>query len=238
MAGIRLMAIWLLAHHLYYYGKREITLARDNARLTLAAKDAEMRLALFNKDAQMNSLQTQLNPHFLFNALNTIKALVVDDPSLARRGIDLMSELLRSSLYNDGSTTQSIQEEIDLVTDYLELEKLRLEDRLQTAITFPTELVEVPILRYSIQVLVENAVKHGISRQRLGGLLRISISEDHDWIKISVENPGTLAMTTSTSGLGLKNLKERLHLYYQGKADLQIGEHDGTVTASILIPKI
>jgi sensor histidine kinase YesM len=237
MAGIRLMAIWLLAHHLYYYGKRELTLARENARLALSAKEAEMKLAMIVKDAQMDALQAQLNPHFLFNALNTIKSLVIDDPSLARRGIDLMSELLRSSLYNDGLLTQTLQEEIDLVTDYLELEKLRLEDRLQTAITFPTELVEVPILRYSVQVLVENAVKHGISQVRSGGLLRVEISTLGDQVEILVENPGTLAMTTSTSGLGLKNLRERLQLYYQGKADLQLGEHDGTVTASILIPK-
>jgi len=236
MAGIRLMSIWLLAHHLYYYGKRELSLAQENARLTMAAKEAEMKFALITKDAQMEHLQAQLNPHFFFNALNTIKALVVDDPSLARRAIDLMSELLRSSLYHNGLVTQSLQEEIGLITDYLELEKLRLEDRLQVSISCPPELAGAQVLRYSIQVLVENAVKHGISRERSGGLLRVDITGHHDQIVILVENPGTLVTVATSAGLGLKNLNERLNLYYQGKASFHISEKAGTVSATILIP--
>lgn len=236
MAGIRLMSIWLLAHHLYYYGKRELSLAQENAWLALMAKEAEMKLALITKDAQMETLQSQLNPHFLFNALNTIKALVVDDPALARRAIDLMSELLRSSLYHDGTATHTLRDEISLITDYLELEKLRLEERLQVDIACPPELLHLPVLRYSIQVLVENAVKHGISRQRSGGLLRVDISANHNQIEITVNNPGTLATANAGAGLGLKNLNERLQLYYQGKASFRIIDDAGTVSAKIVIP--
>ncbi|MCJ8210651.1 histidine kinase [Mucilaginibacter sp. RS28] len=238
MAGIRLMSIWLLAHHLYYYGKRELSLAQENSRLALAAKDAEMKLALITKDAQMETLQSQLNPHFLFNALNTIKALVVDDPALARRGIDLMSELLRSSLYHNRMATHTLREEISLITDYLELEKLRLEERLQVNIAYPDELAGTTILRYSIQVLAENAVKHGISHQRSGGLLSVNVTGHQDCIEVLVRNPGTLQIAVHNEGLGLKNLNERLQLYYQGKASFHINENAGIVAASIFIPRI
>ncbi|QXV63760.1 histidine kinase [Mucilaginibacter sp. 21P] len=237
MAGIRLMAIWLLAHHLYYYGKRDLNLVQENARLALAAKEAEIKLALITKDSQMDALQAQLNPHFLFNALNTIKALVVDDPTSARRAIDLMSDLLRSSLYNGGMSLHTLDDEISLITDYLELETLRLEERLQVEINCPNELSGTTILRYSIQVLVENAVKHGISNQRSGGLLRVGISKVDDQIRMMVENPGTLS-STNAQGLGLKNLNERLYLHYQGKARFHINEITGTVIASIFIPTV
>lgn len=238
MAGIRLMSIWLLAHHLYYYGKRELSLAQENGRLALMAKEAEMKLALIMKDAQMETLQAQLNPHFLFNALNTIKALVVDDPALARRAIDLMSELLRSSLYPDGMATHTLRDEISLITDYLELEKLRLEERLQVQIAYPDELAGTTILRYSIQVLAENAVKHGISHQRSGGLLSVNVTGHQDCIEVLVRNPGTLQIAVHNEGLGLKNLNERLQLYYQGKASFHINENAGIVAASIFIPRI
>ncbi|BAV06408.1 autolysin sensor kinase [Filimonas lacunae] len=227
MAGIRLMCIWLLAYHLYYYGKREVTLARENARLALVAKDA-----------QLNNLHAQLNPHFLFNSLNTIKALVIDDPSSARRAVDLMSDMLRLSLYYQELILHPLKDELSLVGDYLEMEKLRLEERLQFSIEFPPELAEAHILRYSVQVLVENAIKHGISRQRSGGLLRIVIMQEDGVISTCVQNPGKLDTAASLHGLGLKNLKERLQLHYQDKAVFTISEAKGTVSAYILIPVV
>jgi len=227
MAGVRLMCIWLLGYHQYYYGKREMVLAAENARLALIAKDA-----------QLNNLHAQLNPHFLFNSLNTIKALVLDDPSSARRAIDLMSDLLRLSLYHQELIVHPLKEELHLVKDYLELEKLRLEERLRISIECAPELMDTGILRYSIQALVENAVKHGISRQKSGGMLRIVITRNGDFISAVVENPGSLNVSASSEGLGLKNLNERLQLYYQHKATLNISEANETVIVSILIPVV
>lgn len=114
VAGIRLMSIWLLAYHFYQHSQRE------------------NRLALSFKEAQLNNLSAQLNPHFLFNSLNTIKSLVAGDPRSARRGIDLLSELLRSSLYQRPSMLIPLESEMSLVKDYLELEKIR--DGRKTAI--------------------------------------------------------------------------------------------------------
>lgn len=120
VTGIRLMSIWVLAYHLYHYAQREINIAKENARLSVIAKEA-----------QLNNLTAQLNPHFFFNSLNNIKSLVVENPGSARRAIDLLSDLLRNSLYNKDDKLITVKEEINLVRDYLELEKLRLEERLE-----------------------------------------------------------------------------------------------------------
>ena len=225
VAGVRLMSIWLLAYHMYHYSKREISIARENARL-----------AVITRDAQLNSLSAQLNPHFLFNSLNNIKALVIDDPKSARRAIDLLADLLRNSLYSGDKQMISIKEELELVKDYLELEKLRLEERLQYDIEAGDEYHSILILRLCIQTLVENAIKHGISQQKQGGLIRVQLINDRDNLIISVSNPDRLNPTDDNSGLGLKNLTERLRLQYKDFAHFTISETNGIVTATIKIP--
>jgi sensor histidine kinase YesM len=226
MAGIRLMSIWLLAYHLYQYAQREIRITKENARL-----------AIISRDAQLNNLSAQLNPHFLFNSLNNIKALVIDDPKSARRGIDLLSDLLRNGLYRNERGLATINDELDLVKDYLELEKLRMEERLQQNIYMDTMLAEILIPQLSIQTLVENAIKHGVAHQLNGGLININITSKDKFVKISVENPGSLNTGGITIGIGLKNLQERLQLQYEGNAKFTIVQQPGeTVLATILIP--
>lgn len=227
MAGLRLMSIWLLAYHLYHYGRREINLTKENIQLKLIAKEA-----------QLNSLSAQLNPHFLFNSLNTIKALVIESPKSARRAIDLLSDLLRTSLYSQELSLRPIKDELALVNDYLELEKLRLEERLHFSVACENGLDKKLILCYSIQALVENAIKHGISNQKQGGLIAVTITRNGDFIKITVENPGQLTADKPLNGLGLKNLAGRLSLQYKGNASFEIAEHDGIVSATLLIPAV
>jgi sensor histidine kinase YesM len=226
MAGLRLMSIWLLAYHLYQYAQREIRLVKENARLGLNFKEA-----------QLDNLSAQLNPHFLFNSLNTIKSLITTKPQSARRGIDLLSELLRSGLYKEQSMFIAVREEMDLVKDYLELEQLRMEERLTHEIVIDEMLLGVPIPRMSIQTLVENAVKHGISRQKEGGLISINIFKQDEFLCICIRNPGLLDLTGSTSGIGIKNLRERLQIAYQGKANFEMSLNvDGMVCSTLNIP--
>jgi signal transduction histidine kinase len=226
MAGIRLMSIWLLAYHLYHYAQREINTTKENARLAVIAKDA-----------QLNNLSAQLNPHFLFNSLNTIKALVIENPKSARRAIDLLCDLLRTSLYSKDVLLTTINEELALVKDYLELEKLRLEERLQFCVESDDSAASVQILRYSVQLLAENAIKHGIDKQKAGGLVSIKIVRADGFIRISIENPGIFNSNPQTQGLGLKNLMERLRLQYKGKESFSISNQaGGTVLSTIIIP--
>jgi LytS/YehU family sensor histidine kinase len=224
VTGIRLMAIWVLAYYLYHYAQREIRATRETARL-----------ALITRETQLSQLSAQLNPHFFFNSLNSIKALVSEDPDTARRAIDLLSDLLRRSLYGK-DTMISIEEEMGLVNDYLELEKLRFEERLKVTIQIAEDLKPVKVLPLSIQTLVENAIKHGIDKQKKGGEISISITRENARVRIGVMNTGTLSVGYE-KGLGLKNLAERLQLQYNGKAVFGLNETEGNVLAILLIPQ-
>ncbi len=220
-----LMSIWLLAYYGYHYAQREINATRESARLAIIAKDA-----------QLNNLTAQLNPHFFFNSLNNIKAQVIDNPQAARRAIDLLSEVLRTSLYNRDTTLITVQQEMALITDYLELEKMRFEERLQTHIEVDETITGAAILPLSIQTLVENAIKHGIARRKAGGRITITVQRNGHGLQATVQNPGTL-QTPATGGLGLKNLAERLLLQFNGKASLQLTQPTPeTVVATITMP--
>ncbi|MEO8532585.1 MAG: histidine kinase [Flavobacterium sp.] len=226
ITGTRLMSIWILAYHLYHYSRLEIETVKENARLSIIIKEA-----------QLNNLSAQLNPHFFFNSLNTIKFLVLENPNSARRAIDLLSELLRNSLNSNIGKLVSLKEEMNLVKDYLELEKIRFEERLQTEMETKADLSKHLILPLSIQSLVENAIKHGIEKRKNGGFISVKVEKQNSFIKISVQNSGNLSKEIKDSGIGLNNLKERLLLQYNGNAAFEIKEMDGeTVLATILIP--
>lgn len=225
MAGIRLMAIWLLAYHLYHYAKREVRLSVENARLELSFKQS-----------QLDNLSAQLNPHFLFNALNNIKSLVYTRPDAAARAIDLLSELLRSGLYKGNAMLIRLNEELDLVRDYLELEGLRMEERLQYELDIDISLSGVMVPRLCVQTLVENAVKHGVALEKQGGKINIVIKEQDGLVSIRVLNPGKLEQDKRAAGIGLQNLKERLDLGYHRQAAFSLYEMDQQVCAEIKIP--
>ena len=220
------MSIWLLAYHLYHYYQKEIITAKENAKLSLIAKQA-----------QLDNLSAQLNPHFLFNSLNSIKSLVIENPNVARRAIDLLSDLLRSSLYEKDKDLISIKEELTLVNDYIELEKLRFEERLAIDISMDKTLDNFKIPTLSIQLLVENAIKHGIDSKIEGGIVSVTIKKDTKLVIIEVENPGMLNNTKKIAGLGLKNLRERLAIQYKGKATFDLTEiNNEFVLAIITLP--
>lgn len=226
ITGTRLMSIWVLAYHLYHYSRLEIETVKENARLSLIMKET-----------QLNNLSAQLNPHFFFNSLNNIKFLILENPDSARRAIDLLSELLRNSLNNNAGRLIPLNEEINLIRDYLELEKIRFEERLQVKIETSVDLLKYLILPLSIQSLVENAIKHGIEKRKSGGFITVKVEMEHNFIKISVQNSGKLSKEIKDSGIGLSNLKERLLLQYNGNAFFEIKEmNDETVLTTILLP--
>ncbi len=223
ITGLRLMSIWVLAYHLYHYYQREVKTAKENARLSLVAKQA-----------QLDNLSAQLNPHFLFNSLNSIKSLVIENPNNARRAIDLLSDLLRSSLYEKDKDLITIKEELSLVQDYIELEKMRFEERLQLDVKVDQSLNSFKIPTLSIQLLVENAIKHGIDSKVEGGIVHLRIEKNKYIVQITVLNPGRLNSKLKASGLGLKNLQERLAIQYKGKATFKLTEIDKTVVAAVI----
>lgn len=226
ITGLRLMAIWILAYHLYHYHKNTLETARQNAELQVIAKQA-----------QLNNLETQLNPHFLFNSLNSIKSLIIEDPKLARRAIDLLSEILRTSLYEKGEPFISIKEELALVKDFVALEKIRFEERLNIIINVDSDLENNLIPPLSIQLLVENGIKHGIDKRIQGGELKLSISKRENHVEIVVENPGKISKNNTKDGIGLENLTKRLQLHFDGEANFELENIDNNlVKATLIIP--
>lgn len=226
ITGFRLMSAWILAYHLYHYYQKEVATAKKNAQLSVLIKQT-----------QLDNLSAQLNPHFLFNSLNSIKSLVIENPNIARRAIDLLSDLLRSSLYEKDNDLIAIKDELALVKDYIELEKLRFEERLEIDITLNKVLEDFKIPTLSIQLLVENAIKHGIDKVIEGGLVSIKITKNKNQVYIKVQNPGTLTLNEPLKGLGLRNLKERLKIQYKSNASFNLKTLDkNKVEATLILP--
>ncbi len=228
ITGLRLMSIWVLAFHLYHYAIREIKIIKENAELAIAVKEA-----------QLSKLSSQLNPHFFFNALNNIKFQITQQPQSARRAIDLLADLLRNALHTNIGKLIPLQEEIQLVNDYLELEAMRFEERLEINVVVDPYLLKVLVLPLCIQTLVENAIKHGIEKKKEKGFIEVKVNKGEGFMSIRVQNSGTLRLPISSVGIGLKNLKERLALQYNGKAVFEIKNLEGSlVLAEILIPLV
>lgn len=225
ITGLRHMAIWVLAYHAYHFYIREVNTTKVNAQLSVIAKQS-----------QLDNLSAQLNPHFLFNSLNSIKALVLENPTGARRAIDLLSDLLRTSLYEKDHLTIAVAEEMNLVKDYVELEKLRFEERLTVTFNIDPALEYVKVPPLSIQLLVENAIKHGVDKQLQGGTVDISVQKQEGNVLIQVKNPGVFSKG-EVAGVGLTNLSERLLLQYDGLASIKVETtSDNLVFATLLIP--
>jgi hypothetical protein len=191
-----------------------------------------LQLSASQNEIELKNLRSQLNPHFLFNSLNSIRALIDLDPVQAKDNVTTLSNLLRKSLILGKEQLVSLKDELDLVNDYLDLEKVRFEERLSIEIRHNEKLNDFPIPPFIVQTLVENAFKHGISKLLAGGTIIIETKSEGSTVTIRVINDGTLAKTVDT-GIGLQNTLRRLELQYGVKAKFALRERAGKVTASI-----
>lgn len=193
-----------------------------------------LKLESSQHEIELKTLREQLNPHFLFNSLNSIRALVAVDPDTAKKAITTLSSLLRSSLQMGKKTQVSLKDEIQLVKEYLALEKIRFEERLEVSykITANNSLLIPPFI---IQTLAENAIKHGISKKAKGGKVIIEVDASGSQISIKVSNSGKLS-TAYKEGIGLSNSKRRLELQYGNKAQLSLLQKEDVVVATIKLP--
>lgn len=204
------------------------------------AREQEMsRLAT---QAELRALRAQVNPHFLFNALNTLGYLIRSSPDRAWETLLLLTDLLRSSL-RAVTTFIPLGEELRLVKIYLEIERARFEERLRVTWEIEPSLEQVRIPAFLLQPLVENAIKHGIAQRRGGGEIRISVSREEGRLRLSVEDDGTGASEIAIrrgmrDGVGLRNVRERLRAHYGDAAELSLDSNRLTsrTTARILMP--
>ena len=196
-----------------------------------------LKLKADKNEIELKMLRDQLNPHFLFNSLNSIRALIEFEPSTAKSAITTLSNLLRDSLQLSKRSSVKLKDEIKLVSDYLKLEKIRYEERLNYSIHCEIdEQIEVP--PFILQTMTENAIKHGISKNNAGGTLEVKIYEKSDKIYLEVINSGGTYQATDLVGIGVINTKRRLYILYGSQAGFNIKNGtDQLVYATIWINK-
>ena len=224
---------WFFAYHIYKFALSLGRTEAENARIKQEKAEAEALL----KSAELDSLKNQLNPHFLFNALNSIKALTLENPHGARKAITQLADLLRTSLNFHNRQLIILKDELALVTDYLFIEKIRFEERLEYDIRMDPNALDMVVPPMILQVLTENAIKHGISQNEEGGKITITGIISGNQLKLCVENNGHLKLKEK-EGIGFRNLEKRLKLNFGESASLTISSENERVKAVVIIPRL
>jgi two-component system, LytTR family, sensor kinase len=223
-------ALWAMLYFLFHF------LDNYNQSLKYQAKINEI---------QLNHLKSQLNPHFIFNALNSVRALVDEDPKKAKLAITQLSNILRFSLMMDKKRTIDFENEINTVKDYLNLESIRFEERLTVKYEIEPTAYDYKVPPMMLQTIVENAIKHGISNRVKGGLIEIKCYEGlTDDLVIQVKNSGQLVKPSVLNkkkdggGHGISNTIQRLKLIYGNRSSFKIfNSGNDFVITEIKIPK-
>jgi signal transduction histidine kinase len=238
-----ILTVFLLANVLTYWGVVGICWTIEALRLSrereLRASQLEAQLAA----ARLQRLQTQLQPHFLFNALNSVLPLVFRDRDAAARTIGQLEALLRRSFETDAAHLVPLSRELEFLEMYLEIQKTRFHDRLRVAFDVPQELVTARVPNLILQPLVENAIKHGVSTQPGAGRVAISARRENGMLVLRVrdDGPGLLDSprpgSAAGAGVGLANTRERLRQLYGDEQRLDlVNAPEGGLEVSVALP--
>jgi two-component system LytT family sensor kinase len=220
-----LFFIWYVLYFTYHY------FAQYNKSLKYEASMVQIEL---------NNLKSQLNPHFIFNALNSIRALVDENPRKSKQAINQLSNILRNSLASDKKGLTKFDDELKIVRDYLGLEHIRFEERLNAEFDIHPDSHRFYVPPLMIQTLVENGIKHGISKLTAGGKIQMETRVENGRLRIRIRNSGRLinGEKKSQTGLGIKNTIQRLKLIYGADASFRIvNENDNFVLTEVIIPQ-
>ena len=215
-----------------------VIVALQTARRERARERREAEQALTARESELAAVKAQLHPHFILNSLNSILALVTHDPPRAREMILGLSELLHATFGRMDVEEIPLEREMELARRYLEIEQIRFADRLHVAIDCDAAASGVPVPPLLLQPLVENAVKHGISRSTSAGEVRVSARRDGQRVVIEVRDTGggADAATLHGSGHGLEMTRRRLDSVYPGDYDLAFDRADGGFTVRLDLP--
>jgi len=211
----------------------------DTVTMELRTRELEHeRARKMALELRLASLESRLQPHFLFNTLNAISALIQEDPDHAERMVERLAALLRFSLDATGRGVVPLADELKIVTDYLEIERTRLGERLAFVIEAPADAARCEVPPLAIQTLVENSVKHAIAPRPSGGRIRVAAAATADELRLTVwdDGPGFTAAAMQ-AGHGLENLQSRLVARYGEAATLTIGRRDGGTLVTVALPR-
>lgn len=220
--------IWNAIYFMYHYISKSRKQQLDTLQLEGLVKELELK-----------TIKAHINPHFIFNSLNSIRALVDENPTRARKAITELSNILRSSMQSEKMETVPFEKELSIVKDYLALENMRFEDRLKIEYQVDEDTLDQPVPPMMLQTLVENAIKHGISKQINGGLVKVISEFKGNHHELVVQNTGKLNSEINEEGFGLSSTTNRLNLLYGNKATFEIKQINGSmVEAKLMIPVI
>ena len=223
-----LLLMWSVCYFAYQFTQKSREKELETLQVQAQLKEAELRV-----------LKNQVNPHFLFNALNNIRSLILSDPEQARDMLTHISDLLRYSIQFTAQSQVSLAQELDIVQDYLALESIHYGERLRYEIEIPPACMQVQIPPMAIQLLVENAIKHGISNLPKGGTIQIQAAQMEEELVITVTNSGQITSQSSGTGIGLQNLISRLNVLFGSSAELSLNNaSEHTVAAMLRLPML
>jgi sensor histidine kinase YesM len=200
---------------------------------------AEERSRKLAAETRLRSLESWIHPHFLFNTLNSISALIAIDPARAEQIVGRLATLLRASLDTSASSLIPLHREIAMVESYLDIERVRLGDKLRARVEVPAELRETMVPPMSVQSLVENAVKHGITPQSDGGEVLVTARADAECVRIDVADTGPgFELAGLCAGHGLDKLVQRLDALFGGRASLNVFRRDAYSVVEMVLPRL
>jgi len=201
----------------------------------LDARDKFEKALLLAQKSQLQMLRYQLNPHFLFNSLNSIQALVYEDPRHADKMITELAEFLRFALRDKDKLFVPLREEAEVAERYLSMEQTRFPDRLKYSINVTEDAADVRVIAFLLQPFVENAIKHGMKSSPYNFSINIDCHTNENKLYIKIENTGVWIESSSNTGTGIQNVFERLNNAYPGKYQLNIIKNPGSVCVMIEI---
>lgn len=232
--SLLLSLVFGTSFYLYENLKQQLEATALELRTRQLAEERARKLAIA---MQLASLESRVRPHFLFNTLNSIAALIRDDQERAERMVGRLSALLRFSLEANHHNTVPLRDELKIVRDYLEIEKARFGTRLQFELDVPAELGAVAVPPFALQTLVENSIKYGVATRRAGGAIRVQGRLEKDSIRLEVRDDGPgFSETAINTGHGLDNLQARLAALFANRASLDIQSAVGCTSVTITLP--
>ena len=234
--GLKENLLFIINYSIYFLVWAGFYMAIKGLMELNSGRETRLQLESNLKESQLNTLKGQINPHFMFNSLNNIRGLMLEDVDRARNMLTSLSETLRYSLTKSDSNAIALEDELEMVKNYIEISKIQFEDRLQFQTNIDASTLNIQIPPMIIQMLVENAIKHGISNLKDGGEISLSTAIKDNYLRIKVANTGVLRQSEDSTHLGLKNIKKRLKLLYGETASFHLNEIENQVIATINIP--
>ncbi len=221
-----LIGSWIFLYHLYQYFQQLLQKSEEKWQLQKNLQEIEMDL-----------LKLQINPHFLFNTLNTIRALLIASPDQAKIGIQTLGKLLMGGYLKIGFGKIPLKQELEIVKQYMTIEKLRFGEKLDFQMLISEEVENLMIPAGILLTLIENAVKHGFKTNQGQNKIHLTIEKQESQLLIFISNVGTLSQNNAPSepsGVGLQNVIKRLHFYFQNAFNIQQTSIEGFVHTKVI----